>query len=108
MQINFFAISGLDERARHCYVLEINQDIYILNSGVGNLISETLGVSKVVPDFTYIVENKDRIKAIIIGTPSMDNIGSLELLLQKIGGDVPIITNEVARAVIDTYLGSKY
>lgn len=107
-QINFYAISGLDERARHCYVLEINSDIYIINVGIENPINEVLGVSKIVPDFNYLIENKSRIKAIVIGTANMSNIGSLDLLIQKIGPHVPIITNDVARAIIDTYIGSKY
>lgn len=107
-QINFYAISGLDERARHCYVLEINSDIYIINVGIENPINEVLGVSKIVPDFNYLIENKNRIKAIVIGTANMSNIGSLDLLIQKIGTNVPIITNDVARAIIDSYVGSKY
>ncbi|MGL4951651.1 MAG: hypothetical protein ACRC4L_01550 [Mycoplasma sp.] len=107
-QINFFAISGMDERARHCYVLEIDSDIYVINAGIENLISQSLGISKIVPDFTYLIENKDRIKAIIIGTANMSNIGSLDLLLQRIGTDVPIITNDVSKTVIDTYLSTKY
>ncbi|MGL4950328.1 MAG: hypothetical protein ACRC4M_00580 [Mycoplasma sp.] len=107
-QINFFAISGNDERSRHCYVLEIGNDIYVINAGIENLINQSLGISKIVPDFSYLVENKNRIKAIIIGTASMNNIGSLDLLLQKIGTNIPIITNDVARTVIDSYLSTRY
>lgn len=106
--INFFAISGLDEKTRHCYVLEINDDIYILNCGVENPITQTLGVSKIVPDMTYLVENKNRIKAIIIGTASMSNIGALDILIQKIGAHVPIITNEISQNIIESFINTKY
>lgn len=106
--VNFFAISGLDEKTRHCYVLEINDDIYILNCGVENPITQTLGVSKIVPDMTYLVENQNRIRAIIIGTASMSNIGSLDILIQKIGSHIPIITNEISQSIIETFINTKY
>ncbi|MGL4948698.1 MAG: hypothetical protein ACRC42_04980 [Mycoplasma sp.] len=107
-QIKFFAISGMDERSRHCYVLEIENDIYVFNSGVENLITQSLGVSKIVPDLTYLVENKNRIRAIVVGTANTSNIGAIDLLLSKLGTGIPIITNEVARTIIDTHLASRY
>lgn len=106
--IKFFAISGLDERSRHCYVLEINDDIYVLNFGVENPITESFGVSKIIPDITYLVENKNRIKALVIGTANMANIGAIDVFFNKLGFDIPIITNEVAKTIIDTYLSTKY
>ncbi len=107
-KINFFAISGMDEKARACYVLEIDKYIYIINCGVENPIVETLGVSKIVPDVSYLVNNKDRIKAILIGTATMSNIGALDFLIEKIGTNVPIITSEVSKTVIQTFLSNKY
>lgn len=106
--IKFFAISGLDERARHCYVLEINGAIYIINCGCENPIVESFGVSKIVPDITYLVNNRERIEGIVIGTPTMANIGSLDVLFNKLGFDIPIITSEVGKTIIDTYLNTKY
>lgn len=106
--LKFFAISGLDERSRHCYGLEINNDLYIINAGVENPINETYGVSKIVPDITYLYENKERIKGILIGTANMSNIGALDVIFNKLGFDIPIITNEVAKTIIDTYLSTRY
>lgn len=106
--IKFFAISGLDERARHCYVLEINNDIYVINFGVENPILKTFGVSKIIPDITYLVNNKERIQGLIIGTPTMANIGAIDVFFTKLGFQIPIITNEVAKTVIDTYLSTLF
>lgn len=106
--IKFCAISGLDERARHCYILEINDDIYILNFGSENPITESFGVSKIVPDISYLVNNRERIQGIVIGTANMSNIGALDVLFAKLGFNIPIITNEVARTIIDTYLNTKF
>ena len=106
--IKFCAISGLDERARHCYILEINDDIYILNFGSENPITESFGVSKIVPDISYLVNNRERIQGIVIGTANMSNIGALDVLFAKLGFNIPIITNEVAKTIIDTYLNTKF
>ncbi len=107
-KINFFAISGLDEKSRACYVLEIDKNIYVINCGVESPIMETLGVSKIVPDMSYLVNNKDKIKAILIGTATMQNIGALDFLIEKLGTNIPIITSEVSKTVITTFLSTKY
>ncbi len=106
--IKFFAISGLDERARHCYVLEINDVIYIINCGCENPIIESFGVSKIVPDITYLVNNRERIAGVIIGTPTMSNMGSLDLIFTKISPDIPIITSEVGKTIIETFLNNRF
>ncbi len=106
--IKFFAISGLDERARHCYVLEIDDAIYIINCGCENPIVESFGVSKIVPDITYLANNRERIVGIVIGTPNMSNIGALDIIFNKIGFDIPIITSEVGKTIIETFLNTKF
>ncbi len=107
-KINFFAISGMDEKSRSCYVLEIDKNIYILNCGVESPITESLGVSKFVPDMTYLVNNKEKIRAILIGTATMQNIGALDFLIEKLGNNIPIITSEISKTVIMGFLSGKY
>lgn len=106
--INFFALGGLDEKAKACYVLEIDSSIYIFNTGAQNPISESLGISRIVPDYNYLVENKSKIKAIIFGTPNHDNISSLDYFLEKVGYDIPIVTSEIGKYIILSFLGTKY
>lgn len=103
-KINFIALGGLDQKAKNCYILEIDNDIFVFNTGVDEKLNETLGINKIIPDYTYLVENKNRIKAIFFGTPSSSNIGSLTTLLERIGFDVPIVTNEIGKTIILNHL----
>lgn len=99
-KINFVALGGLDQKAKNCYVLEIDEDIFVFNTGIEEKLNETLGINKIIPDYSYLVENKSRIKAIFFGTPSSNNIGSLTTLLERIGFDIPIVTTEIGKTII--------
>ncbi len=103
-KINFVALGGLDQKAKHCYVLEIDQDIFIFNTGIEEKLNESLGINKIIPDYRYLVENKQRIKGIFFGTPSSTNIGSLTTLLERIGFDIPIITTDIGKTIILNHL----
>jgi ribonuclease J len=49
--IEFFALGGLDENNKQCYVLDIDGDIIIINSGVSTPPNVSLGIKKIIPDF---------------------------------------------------------
>jgi ribonuclease J len=49
-KIDFFALGGLDEHGKDCYVLNINGDIFLINCGISTPPSVTLGIKKIIPD----------------------------------------------------------
>lgn len=100
--IEFFALGGLDEKNKQCFVLNVNGDIIIINGGVTTPPNASLGIKKIIPDFNWIVENRQSIKAILIGHPSYVNFGSLEYFCNQIP-NVPIITNDIGRVIIEDY-----
>ena len=64
--VKVFALGGLDENGRDCYVVEINNDIFVLDCGT-SLPDKTIpGVDYMIPNPSYLIENKDRIKAYIL------------------------------------------
>ncbi len=99
-KISFVALGGLDQKAKNCYVLEIDNEIFVFNTGIEEKLNESLGINKIIPDYRYLVENKNRIKGIFFGTPTSSNIGSLTTLLERIGFDVPIITTDIGKNII--------
>jgi ribonuclease J len=50
-KIEFFALGGLDEHGKTCYVLTINSDIFIIDCGITTPPAVSLGVKKIIPDF---------------------------------------------------------
>jgi len=83
--IKFFGLGGLDENGKNMYCLEINNDIFILEAGLKYPNESTqLGVEKIIPDFTYLQENKERVKAIFISHGHMDVMGALPELVKVV------------------------
>jgi ribonuclease J len=51
-KIEFFALGGLDEHDKECYALNVGGDIYIINCGIATPPGLSLGVRKIIPDFS--------------------------------------------------------
>ena len=65
-QVRIFALGGLDENGKNMYVVEVNEAIFIIEAGLKYPESDQLGVEFIIPDFSYLIQNKDRIKGIFI------------------------------------------
>jgi ribonuclease J len=80
--VRIFALGGLDEDGKNMYVLENDGDIFVFECGLKYPDGDQLGVEMIIPDFTYIKENQDRVKAIFITHGHDDVMAALPLLLQ--------------------------
>ena len=66
-KVRLMALGGLDEDGKNCYVVEIDGDIFVIDAGLKYPSeAEQLGIEYIVPDFTYLVEHKERVKGIFI------------------------------------------
>ncbi len=82
MRIMF--LGGLNEIGKNITLFECCNDIFILDCGMAFPDGDLLGVDLVIPDFSYIIENADRIKGIVITHGHEDHIGGLPFLLSKV------------------------
>ena len=64
--VKILALGGLDENGRDCYVVEINDDIFVLDAGTCLPDKTVPGVDYMIPNPDYLIKNKNRIKAYII------------------------------------------
>ncbi len=102
-KIRFFTLGGNDEDGKNMSVLEINQDIFVIDAGVRYpRSSEVLGVEIIIPDFTYLVENKARVKGIFITHAHDDVMGALPYLLKEV--DAPVYTTPLTSLMIKDLL----
>ena len=76
-RIKVFALAGLAEDGRECYVIEINNDIFVLEAG-SSLPDKTIpGVDFLLPNLDYLIKNKERVRAYIITHGHDEAFGAL-------------------------------
>ena len=75
--IKVCALGGLDENGRDCYVIEINNDIFVLDAGLTFPDKTIPGVDYLLANAAYIINNKDRVNAYIMTHAHDENMGAL-------------------------------
>lgn len=101
-QVRIFALGGLDENGKNMYVVEVNKAIFVIEAGLKFPDTEQLGVEFVIPDFTYLIENKERIKGIFITHAHDDVVAALPYLLKQV--KAPVYTGALTANIIHDML----
>ena len=103
MNTKIIPLGGLGEVGKNMYVVIHNSEIIIVDSGVMFPDDELLGIDYVIPDYTFLKENENKIKALVITHGHEDHIGSIPFLLQTV--DIPkIYAPSNAKELIDKKL----
>ena len=81
--VRIIPLGGLGEVGKNITVIECQNDAFILDCGMGFPDEGMPGVDLVIPDFSYVIENKDKIRGIILTHGHEDHIGGLAFLLRQ-------------------------
>ena len=95
-------LGGLGEVGKNITLYECEGDMLLVDCGLVFPDSEMFGIDLVIPDFTYVVQNKDRIKGVIITHGHEDHIGSLPYLLRQV--NLPIYATRLTIGLIKNKL----
>ncbi|MEG0256248.1 MAG: ribonuclease J [Vagococcus sp.] len=108
-QIKIVPLGGVRENGKSIYVVEVENEIFVLDCGLKYPENEQLGIDMVIPDFSYLLENKEKIAGIFLSHGHADAIGALPYLLENVS--VPVfgteLTIELAKLNVNEYPNTK-
>ena len=95
-------LGGLGEIGKNMMALECGDDIIVVDCGVQFPTEDMLGVDLIIPDITYLLENSQRVRAILITHGHEDHIGALPFVLPRL--NVPVYAPQLAHGLISVKL----
>ncbi len=92
-------LGGLGEIGKNMTVFQYGEDIVVLDAGLAFPEDDMLGIDIVIPDMSYLIENRDKVKAVVITHGHEDHIGALAYLLKEI--NVPVYATNLVCGLIE-------
>lgn len=100
--VKVFSLGGLNEIGKNITVIECENDIIVVDCGIGFPDDDMLGVDLVIPDFTYLINNVEKIRGIFITHGHEDHIGSLPYFLKLM--NVPVFGTKLSLGILENKL----
>ena len=97
-KLKIISLGELNEISKNLTVYEYGGDMIIVDVGMGFPDDDMYGIDVVIPDFSYLIKNKDRIRGIFLTHGHEDHIGSIPYLLRDV--NVPIYATRMTAGLV--------
>ncbi len=97
--IKFGALGGLGENGKNMYLVEVDDKIFVLDGGLKYPSVELLGIDAVIPNITYLIENKERVQGIFLTHGHDDHVGAIPELLKSL--DVGVFATHFTMCILE-------
>ena len=101
-KLKIIPLGGLNEIGKNLTVYEYGEDIVVVDCGLGFPDEEMYGIDIVIPDFNYLLQNKERVRAIVLTHGHEDHIGGLPYLMREL--NAPLYATRLTAGLIELKL----
>lgn len=101
-RLSIFALGGVYEVGKNMYVLQYDDDIIVIDGGAKFPDESFLGIDVIIPDITYLLENKEKIRGMVVTHGHEDHIGGIPYIIKQL--NMPIYSTRLTLGLIEIKL----
>ena len=105
-KIKIFALGGLNENGKNMYVIDVDKDIFVFDAGLKYDNDINLGVDYIIPNFDYLIKNKNRVKGIFLTHGHEGNMGAAPDIIESMP-DIPVYGTKLTLEIVKNDLSKE-